>query len=255
MRDRYEREEDDHQRDRRPGEPGARRDEPVYHRRGGWDAGDERGEQRGGYGRYDDRDRYDERRRDDRDVEAGDDWGDVQVGRWARGHRASAPYEGPDRRDRDESYWSGTTGRWARDLEREPPPWRADEERSRHGDDRGWRGAVDVDRDWQAPRRKAGRFAGVAPKGYHRSDERIRDDVCDRLTDDAWVDPSDVEVRVQNGDVSLEGTVDARETKRRIEDIVDDVAGVREVHNALRIAAHGAPSGSSPAGPGAGSRS
>ncbi len=247
MRDRYEREEEHFHRDWRPGEPGA----PVHHRRG-WDAGEDRGEHRGARGRHDDRDRYDERGRDDRHVDAGDDWGDVQVGRWARGHRASAPYEGPDRRDRDESYWSGTSGRWGRDLEREPRSWRAADERPWRGEDRGWRGGNDVDRDWQAPRRP-GRFAGIAPKGYHRSDERIRDDVCDRLTADAWLDPSGVEVHVQNGDVTLEGTVDARETKRRIEDIVDDVAGVREVRNGLRIAGRGAPSGATSSGPGAGS--
>lgn len=251
MRDRYEREEGE--RDRLPGDPGGRRDEPTYQRRGGWNAAGERGEP-GGRGRYDaDRDRYDDRRREERDVRTGDDWGDVQVGRWAGGHRGPAPSEGAERRERDESYWSGTAGH-ARDLEREPPPWRGGDDRPWRGEERAWHGGADVDRDWQAPRRRAGRFAGIAPKGYHRSDERIRDDVCDRLTADAYVDPSDVEVRVQNGDVTLEGTVDARETKRRIEDLVDDVAGVREVRNALRVASHGTPAGASPSGPGDGSR-
>jgi hypothetical protein len=42
-------------------------------------------------------------------------------------------------------------------------------------------------------------------------------------------------VKVQNGEVTLTGTVDSREAKRMVEDFVDQVSGVKEVHNQLRV--------------------
>jgi hypothetical protein len=80
-----------------------------------------------------------------------------------------------------------------------------------------------------------GEHRGVAPRGYRRSDERIREDVCDRLTDDPHTDPSDVEVGVEDGDVSLRGTVGDHRTKRRIEDIALTVGGVHDVINEIRV--------------------
>jgi osmotically-inducible protein OsmY len=76
---------------------------------------------------------------------------------------------------------------------------------------------------------------GRGPKGYTRSDERIRDDVSDRLTDDWLVDASEVEVTVSNGEVTLTGFVTTRDAKRRAEDCAEDVSGVRHVQNNLRI--------------------
>ncbi len=49
----------------------------------------------------------------------------------------------------------------------------------------------------------------AAPK-YARSDDRIREDVNDRLTEDVWVDASEIEVSVTDGEVTLAGTVDDR---------------------------------------------
>jgi hypothetical protein len=77
-------------------------------------------------------------------------------------------------------------------------------------------------------------FAGRGPKGYVRSDERIREDVCDRLSADDEVDASEISVSVQSGEVTLEGTVFDRRSKHRAEDIADSVSGVRDVHNRLR---------------------
>jgi osmotically-inducible protein OsmY len=59
--------------------------------------------------------------------------------------------------------------------------------------------------------------------------------VSDRLTDAPFLDASDVEVTVKNGEVTLSGTVPNREQKRRSEDLIEHVTGVRELHNALRI--------------------
>jgi hypothetical protein len=57
----------------------------------------------------------------------------------------------------------------------------------------------------------AGPFAGRGPKGYRRSDSRIREDVCDRLTDAPFLDASDIDVTVTDGEVTLSGTVHYRE--------------------------------------------
>jgi len=51
------------------------------------------------------------------------------------------------------------------------------------------------------PRRQPS-FAGRGPKGYRRSDDRVREDVRAALTDDAAIDASDVTVQVQNSDVT-----------------------------------------------------
>jgi hypothetical protein len=76
---------------------------------------------------------------------------------------------------------------------------------------------------------------GRGPKGYSRSDERIREDVSDRLTDDPYIDASEIEVSVSNREVTLSGSVDSREARRRAEDIAESVGGVTHVQNNLRV--------------------
>jgi hypothetical protein len=97
------------------------------------------------------------------------------------------------------------------------------------------RGGSTGDRWSEYNRPERGRFSGVGPNGYQRSEERIREDVCDRLTMDGDIDASNITVQVANGEVTLTGTVDSRRTKRRAEDVIEDVPGVREVHNQLRV--------------------
>jgi osmotically-inducible protein OsmY len=80
-----------------------------------------------------------------------------------------------------------------------------------------------------------GPHAGKGPKGYTRSDERIRDDVCDCLTIDSHVDASGIEVEVRNGEVSLTGTVPGGAAKRRAEALAENCSGVRNVRNELEI--------------------
>lgn len=83
--------------------------------------------------------------------------------------------------------------------------------------------------------RQPGPYSGRGPKGYRRSDETIAEDVCERLTQHGYVDASDIEVKVEGGEVTLQGTVDNRRTKRLAEDIAASVAGVSDVHNRLRL--------------------
>jgi osmotically-inducible protein OsmY len=76
---------------------------------------------------------------------------------------------------------------------------------------------------------------GVGPRGYRRSDDRIREDVCERFTEHGQLDPTDVEVSVREGEVLLTGSVATRGQKRLAEDIADLVFGVVEVHNHLHV--------------------
>jgi hypothetical protein len=81
----------------------------------------------------------------------------------------------------------------------------------------------------------AGPHRGRGPKGYKRTDERIHEDVCERLTHDRFIDASDVEVSVSNGEVTLSGTVTSRGLKRRAEDLAEMASGVTHVQNNLRV--------------------
>jgi osmotically-inducible protein OsmY len=85
-------------------------------------------------------------------------------------------------------------------------------------------------RDWGRPS-----YAGRGPRGYQRSDERIREHVCDLLTDDARVDASDIDIQVINGEVTLAGSVRSRDEKRFTEDLVERITGVREVNNNIKV--------------------
>lgn len=76
---------------------------------------------------------------------------------------------------------------------------------------------------------------GRGPKGYTRSDDRIREDVSDALSDDSMVDASDISVTVSSSEVTLNGTVQNRNAKRRAEDCADRVSGVKHVQNNLRV--------------------
>lgn len=93
-----------------------------------------------------------------------------------------------------------------------------------------WFGDEDAER-----RRRQDQHRGRGPKGYVRSDERIREDINDRLTDDWSLDATDIEVEVEEREVTLSGEVGSRADKRRAEDIAESVSGVANVQNNLRI--------------------
>jgi len=80
-----------------------------------------------------------------------------------------------------------------------------------------------------------GPHRGRGPRGYRRADERIYEDVCDRLQHHGRLDASDVEVAVDDGEVTLSGTVPDRATKRIAETVAETVRGVVDVHNRLAL--------------------
>ncbi len=97
--------------------------------------------------------------------------------------------------------------------------------------------------DWRPEARRGG-HRGKGPAGYTRSDDRIRENICEALTDDDHIDASEIEVIVHNAEVTLTGTVDDRDTKRLAEDCVWQISGVKDVQNNLRLRPQGNPSSS-----------
>jgi osmotically-inducible protein OsmY len=97
-----------------------------------------------------------------------------------------------------------------------------------------WMGDEEAERRRRLDQARRG-YYGRGPRGYTRSDDRIREDVNDRLTDDWQVDATNIEVSVSKGEVTLNGSVTSRDDKRRAEDLAENVSGVRNVQNNLRV--------------------
>ncbi|HEX8705992.1 MAG TPA: BON domain-containing protein [Myxococcaceae bacterium] len=83
-------------------------------------------------------------------------------------------------------------------------------------------------------RRGAPMPTGRGPKGYQRSDDRIREDICDGLMM-SWMNAENVDIQVRNGEVTLTGTVKSRDEKRAIEALAESVLGVKDLINTLRV--------------------
>ncbi len=197
---------------------GAGYEEPYYRGYGG--------ERRYGYGRGGYYSEPYQGRRPSRYY--GEPQGAYDYGRYEYGERGREPYyqRGFEDREYREPYYGGRRERGA-------------EERGffeRAGDEiRSWFGDEEAERRRRMDEMRRGMYAGRGPRGYRRSDERIREDINDRLTDDWRIDASDVEVTVNNGMVTLTGRVNSREEKRRAEDIAERVSGVTDVSNQLRV--------------------
>lgn len=81
-----------------------------------------------------------------------------------------------------------------------------------------------------------GPHAGKGPRApRQRGDDEIRADAEQALTDDSWLDASAVDVQIEAGVATLDGDVESRAAKRRAEDLVDEIPGVNDVRNNLRI--------------------
>jgi hypothetical protein len=110
-------------------------------------------------------------------------------------------------------------------------------------------GTGSLEPDWRAGRRQQlGEEGGrepdwrhsehhypPGPKGYQRSDERLREDISERLMEARYIDSSDVTVEVSGAKVVLEGTVPERRMKHAIEDLVDACPGVQDIENRIRV--------------------
>ena len=159
----------------------------------------------------------------------------------AERNRAYRAAYGPQSDPRDARYRSyeagdGDEARFYRD--------RDDHDGDRHGGRNFLDRAADSVASWfsdrrpdfrrDAPRRDLG-HRGRGPLGYKRPDERITEEAHERLTEDAWLDASNIGISVSGGEVTLSGTVTEREAKHRAERLVEDIAGVGHVQNNLRV--------------------
>jgi osmotically-inducible protein OsmY len=133
-------------------------------------------------------------------------------------------YRSDDRQREGREMRGGDRGFWDRASD-EVASWFGDQEAER-------RRQMDAQRD---ARTRHGGHVGRGPKGYRRSDERIREDVNDRLTDHAYLDATEIEVSVSDGIVTLSGSAESRSAKRLAEDLAESVSGVRDVNNNIRV--------------------
>lgn len=88
-------------------------------------------------------------------------------------------------------------------------------------------------------RQQTGPHRGKGPRAYRKTDDRIMEDVNDRMCDNPYLDASDIEVGVKDGEVILTGTVEDREAKRMAADIAENVSGVENVENRLHVKLRG----------------
>lgn len=79
---------------------------------------------------------------------------------------------------------------------------------------------------------------GKGPKGYRRPDLRIYEDACEILTLNHRLDPSEIEVEVFDGCIYLNGEVNTKRDKNLAEELVDGIAGVKDVWNNLKVRDH-----------------
>jgi len=175
----------------------------------------------------------------------GGDWEPEANRRRQRGDFSN--YEGRDRNDFDRSYDDRRYGRSDRGSNRTNYPNSEsgfNSDRSGNRDERSWwdRASDEVsswfgDEDAERRRRmdETRGHRGRGPKNYTRSDERIREDINDRLTDHDYLDASNIDVAVNSSDVTLTGTVNSRYEKRLAEDIAENVSGVKNVENRIRV--------------------
>jgi hypothetical protein len=193
---------------------------PRY--RGDRDYDQERRDMRYAYGRYSGGPSA-----DDRDYDFGDPGYDPDHAYRSRRYRGyddavERPWREQPYADRPYPGEYGDRGRGARSRGGNRPWDRAEEEQA-----------------WRRPSAwlgtDSGSYRGVGPKGYTRSDDRIREHVCDMLTDDSHLNAVEIEVVVKDGEVTLSGTVDSRGARRHAEDLAEQASGVKHVQNNLRV--------------------
>ena len=90
-------------------------------------------------------------------------------------------------------------------------------------------------RDFTGERGARQSYRGMGPANYKRSDERIRDDIYERLTDSHAIDARSIMVEVNQGNVTLSGTVGERRMRYAAEDLVERIGGVANINNQLRV--------------------
>jgi len=146
------------------------------------------------------------------------------------GGESYGPDHDPYGRDYDDPAGGPPARRETRQAYARPDSWR---------DDPQWRGRGVGQGDY--PGRSGLTFPYQSqprtpsyPKGYVRSDEYIRDDLCERLSRSS-LRVEEVSVDVAGGKVALAGSVPERWIKHAIEDAAAHTRGVVHVDNRIRV--------------------
>ena len=183
----------------------------------------------------------------DRSRESSRGYGDTSRGYERYGSGMSSYGSGTSTYGSGSSGYGSTTrgyGAWGRDRTSDRESWGGQgpggfgspgQGTSASGREWDWSGGGDWGRSGANRSWTSGPHSGRGPRNYQRSDERIREDICERLSDHSYLDPSDVEILVVAGEVTLQGTVNDRWAKRTAEELAEGVSGVKEVHNQLRV--------------------
>lgn len=82
---------------------------------------------------------------------------------------------------------------------------------------------------------RQGPYTGRGPSNYRRSDDRIKDEVCQRLTRHGQIDARKIQIDVSEGVVTLRGSVGDRRMKRITEDTIESIPGVQDIHDELTV--------------------
>ncbi|HEX8178809.1 MAG TPA: BON domain-containing protein [Pyrinomonadaceae bacterium] len=209
---------------RRPGRDYERESDydRSYGRGYGYDRADEGGASRYGRTARHPADERDDQRNYERDRERGPRGYEYESGDWRLRRSGGRGERDEERRPRREHPAEpGKERNWWDRVSDEVASWFGDEEAER--------------RRLRDEARNRINHRGRGPRGYRRSDERIREDINDRLTDHPYIDASDLDVEVNAGEVTLTGAVESRQAKRLAEDIAETVSGVTNVENRLRV--------------------
>lgn len=85
--------------------------------------------------------------------------------------------------------------------------------------------------NWDTP----GPLAGKDPKAFTRPDVAIQAQISDRLALSDQLNANDIDVKVENHKVTLDGTVDSEQQRRLAAEIANSVSGVETVQNNLAV--------------------
>jgi hypothetical protein len=198
---------------------GARRDvnrgnHPDQHDRGAWGSSDADGQY-------------------DRDRSGIGSSGEERYGRYAAGRRPGNGDYRDEQTDRGfGGGWGDRTPRDTRDLDYQP---RGNRSWNDGEGDRGLGNMTTTSQQADGYSGMRGEHYGKGPKGYRRTDARIKEDVSDALMRHGDLDASDVDVTVTDGDVTLSGTVSDRRMKRAAEECAEECLGVGQVQNNIRV--------------------
>lgn len=88
---------------------------------------------------------------------------------------------------------------------------------------------------WNAGLNRQEDFSGRGPKGWKLTDEKLREKVSEVLLHSHDVDPTNLEVVVEDRVIYLRGSIPSKGMKRVAEDLVGSIPGVEDVFTELKV--------------------